>query len=159
MPEGWAWCRVASVTSILTDGEHKTPHRCESFKGFYLLSARNIRDGFIALDDVDYVDEQEYERISARWNPKRNDVLISCSGTVPARRERSSPVRASRTITWPLCQRLLYAANWLRGLSFFAFRAKPGGRMTQENDTTTELQLWFSGAWGRSLPTSFCRSY
>ena len=31
--------------------------------------------------------------------------------------------------------------------------------LTQENDTTTELQLWFSGAWGRSLPTSFCRSY
>lgn len=82
VPEGWAWCRVASVTSILTDGEHKTPHRCESFKGFYLLSARNIRDGFIALDDVDYVDEQEFERISARCNPKRNDVLISCSGTV-----------------------------------------------------------------------------
>ena len=27
--------------------------------------------------------------------------------------------------------------------------------MTQENDTTTERKLWFSGAWGRSLPTSF----
>ena len=46
-----------------------------------------------------------------------------------------------------------------QGLFFFAFWAKPRGRMTQENDTTTELQLWFSGAWGRSLPTSFCRSY
>ena len=42
---------------------------------------------------------------------------------------------------------------------FFAFQAKPGGRMTQKNDTTTERKLWFSGAWGRSLPTSFCRSY
>ena len=46
-----------------------------------------------------------------------------------------------------------------QGPFFFAFLAKPGGRMTQENDTTTELQLWFSGAWGRSLPTSFRRSY
>ena len=27
--------------------------------------------------------------------------------------------------------------------------------MTQEYDTTTERKLWFSGAWGRSLPTSF----
>lgn len=30
-----------------------------------------------------------------------------------------------------------------QGPFFFAFLAKPGGRMTQENDTTTELQLWF----------------
>ena len=42
-----------------------------------------------------------------------------------------------------------------QGPFFFAFWAKPRGRMTQENDTTTELQLWLSGAWGRSLPTSF----
>ena len=27
--------------------------------------------------------------------------------------------------------------------------------MTQEFDATTERKLWFSGAWGRSLPTSF----
>ena len=27
--------------------------------------------------------------------------------------------------------------------------------MTQEYDTTTERKLWLSGAWGRSLPTSF----
>ena len=46
-----------------------------------------------------------------------------------------------------------------QGPFFFAFRAKPRGRMTQENDTTTERKLWFSEAWGRSLPTSFCRSY
>ena len=29
--------------------------------------------------------------------------------------------------------------------------------MTQEYDTTTERKLWFSGAWGRSLPTSFAK--
>ena len=82
VPKGWAWARIASVTSIVTDGEHKTPRRCENYSGYYLLSARNIQNAFILLDNVDYVDGEEYSRISKRCNPKRNDVLISCSGSV-----------------------------------------------------------------------------
>ena len=82
LPEGWAWARIASVSSIVTDGEHKTPHRCENYSGYYLLSARNIQNSFLLLDNVDYVDREEYSRISKRCSPKRNDVLISCSGSV-----------------------------------------------------------------------------
>ena len=82
VPEGWEWARIASVSSIVTDGEHKTPHRCENYSGYYLLSARNIQNSFLLLDNVDYVDREEYSRISKRCNPKRNDVLISCSGSV-----------------------------------------------------------------------------
>jgi hypothetical protein len=44
-----------------------------------------------------------------------------------------------------------------QGLFFFEFQAQPEGRMTQEYDTTTERKLWFSGAWWRSLPTSFAK--
>ena len=82
VPEGWAWTRIASVSSIVTDGEHKTPRRCENYSGYYLLSARNIQNSFLLLDNVDYVDREEYSRISKRCNPKRNDILISCSGSV-----------------------------------------------------------------------------
>ena len=82
IPESWKWVRLGSIASKITDGEHKTPHRIESYHGFYLLSARNIRDGYIMLDDVDYVDAEEFKRISQRCNPKRGDVLISCSGSV-----------------------------------------------------------------------------
>lgn len=82
VPESWQWVRLSSICSLITDGEHKTPRRVSSFQGYYLLSARNIRDGSIDLDDVDYVDAAEYENISKRCNPQRNDVLISCSGSV-----------------------------------------------------------------------------
>ena len=51
-----------------------------------------------------------------------------------------------------------FCSKLAQGPFFFAFLAKPGGRMTQENDTTTELQLWFSGAWGRSPQQAFCNS-
>lgn len=82
IPESWKWVRLTSVASKITDGEHKTPRRVDSYYGFYLLSARNIRDGYILLDDVDYVDEEEFNKISLRCNPKRGDILISCSGSV-----------------------------------------------------------------------------
>ena len=47
-----------------------------------MLSARNIQDGYIVLDNVDYVDQEEFLKISKRCYPKRNDILISCSGSI-----------------------------------------------------------------------------
>ena len=82
IPENWAWTNINSIARIVTDGEHLTPQRVDSFQGFYLLSARNILDGKISLDSVDYVDQCEYNRIANRCNPSRNDILISCSGSV-----------------------------------------------------------------------------
>ena len=82
LPKGWAWCKLEAISSLITDGEHKTPRRVNAFCGYYLLSARNIRDGYISLADVDYVDSTEFSRISPRCNPKSGDILISCSGSV-----------------------------------------------------------------------------
>lgn len=82
IPESWEWCRLESFSSLVTDGEHKTPRRISSYVGYYLLSARNVLDGSISLNKVDYVDEKEYNQISKRCNPQKNDILISCSGSV-----------------------------------------------------------------------------
>lgn len=82
IPSSWRWVKLQTIAKCITDGEHKTPHRISSYAGYYLLSARNIKDGFIQLDDVDYVDENEYNIISKRCNPQKGDLLISCSGSV-----------------------------------------------------------------------------
>ena len=82
VPEGWAWARMVSFSSLITDGEHKTPQRVNEFQGYYLLSARNIQNGFLSLNDVDFVEKSEFDKISKRCNPKENDVLISCSGSI-----------------------------------------------------------------------------
>lgn len=82
IPESWKWVKLATISSKITDGEHKTPHRVASYCGYYLLSARNVRNGFISLDDVDYVDQKEFEQLSKRCNPQCGDILISCSGSV-----------------------------------------------------------------------------
>jgi type I restriction enzyme S subunit len=80
IPKGWRVVNLEQISTKITDGEHQTPNRSSS--GFYLLSARNIQNGFIALNDVDFIPEDEYQRISNRVLPKENDILISCSGSV-----------------------------------------------------------------------------
>lgn len=82
IPDTWNLFKLGEISAKITDGEHKTPRRVTEYCGYYLLSARNIRDGYLALQDVDYVDENEFEIISKRCNPQKGDVLISCSGSV-----------------------------------------------------------------------------
>jgi type I restriction enzyme S subunit len=77
---GWVWASGDQLTSVITDGEHITPRRTS--EGVLLLSARNVLNGRLALDDVDYVPEDEYERIAKRIAIQAGDVLLSCSGTV-----------------------------------------------------------------------------
>jgi type I restriction enzyme S subunit len=80
LPEGWVWMNADQCTSLITDGEHITPQRSSS--GVFLLSARNVHDGKLLLDEVDYIPEQVYEKLSQRFIAEHGDVLLSCSGTV-----------------------------------------------------------------------------
>lgn len=82
VPSNWVIVDLDRISKKITDGEHKTPNRVDSYSGYYLLSARNIYNDLLKLEDVDYVDENEYGKISKRCNPQKGDVLISCSGSV-----------------------------------------------------------------------------
>lgn len=80
IPEHWDVVSVADVSKRITDGAHLTPDRSD--EGHLLLSARNIKDSYIDLSDVDYVPKDEYQRLIQKCHPEPGDVLISCSGTV-----------------------------------------------------------------------------
>ena len=79
-PKNWEIRTFDELTELITDGEHNTPRRVE--RGIYLLSARNVLNHALQLDDVDYIDQEEYDRIAKRVVPQAGDVLISCSGSV-----------------------------------------------------------------------------
>ena len=79
-PKGYPVKEFDEISVLITDGEHATPRRTD--KGIYLLSARNILNHALQLDDVDYIDEEEYTHIARRVVPQAGDVLISCSGSI-----------------------------------------------------------------------------
>lgn len=76
----WEKKYYEDISILITDDEHQTPKRSQT--GIYLLSARNIHNYCLKLEDVDYIDEEEYTKISKRIIPKENDILISCSGSI-----------------------------------------------------------------------------
>ena len=81
IPENWVWCRLGEICIHITDGEHVTPQKQK--EGRLLLSAKNIRDGFIVYDNVDYISEEDFQKSIKRCKPEKSDVLIvSVGGTI-----------------------------------------------------------------------------
>jgi len=80
LPGGWETKNLKQIAAKITDGEHATPKRTN--QGALLLSARNIHNGYLKLENVDYIPTDEYERIIKRCHPEPGDILISCSGSV-----------------------------------------------------------------------------
>lgn len=80
LPKGWDVDTLSKLAEKITDGDHHTPER--SSEGRYLLSARNIHDGYLDFSKVDYVPEYEYQRMIKRCFPEAGDIFISCSGSI-----------------------------------------------------------------------------
>jgi len=81
IPQGWEWSRLQSIASKITDGEHQTPPRISN--GYMLLSAKNVRDGFLDIDNCDYISEADYNKSRERCCPETGDLLIvSVGGTI-----------------------------------------------------------------------------
>ena len=81
LPDGWIWCRLRDVSKYITDGEHQTPPRISL--GKKLLSAKNVRDGFLDYENCDYISEEHYEKARNRCLPEIGDLLIvSVGGTI-----------------------------------------------------------------------------
>lgn len=81
LPESWTWARLGKVSKQITDGEHLTPPRIS--EGYKLLSAKNVRDGYIDYDNCDYISKEIYEKSIKRCKPEVGDLLIvSVGGTI-----------------------------------------------------------------------------
>ena len=83
IPLSWNWCRLGDISIQVTDGEHQTPPRIS--EGRMLLSAKNIRDGFIDYDNVDFISEEHYQKSIKRCKPEKGDVLIVSVGATIGR--------------------------------------------------------------------------
>ena len=79
LPKGWAWSRLQSITSILTDGTHKTPTYSE--KGYTFLSSKNVTSGKIDWNNIMYIPETLHQELYTRLAPKIGDILLAKNGT------------------------------------------------------------------------------
>ena len=79
----WKDVVTKEVCVKITDGEHNTPRRVTN--GKMLLSAKNIRDGFIDYNNFDCICESDFSKCIKRCHPEIGDVLVVSVGATIGR--------------------------------------------------------------------------
>lgn len=83
LPEGWCWATVDQLCVKITDGEHLSPRTKSA--GVPLLSAKDIREHGVVLDDPKFVTADDAERFRGRCNPERGDIVMVSRGATIGR--------------------------------------------------------------------------
>jgi type I restriction enzyme, S subunit len=79
IPQTWKWVRLGDILTKLTDGTHHSPPN-EPIGDFKYITAKNIKNEGILLDDVTYVSRKVHDEIFTRCNPVKGDILYIKDG-------------------------------------------------------------------------------
>ncbi|MGB4499145.1 MAG: restriction endonuclease subunit S [Methylococcaceae bacterium] len=79
LPDGWVWVRLGDVCSKITDGTHHSPPNV-SFGNYKYITAKNIKNDGVDLNNVTYVNSDFHEEIYKRCNPEFGDILYIKDG-------------------------------------------------------------------------------
>src|SRR3990167_4151944 len=74
IPEEWEIVLLGDVTEFI-DYRGKTPRKVES--GIPLVTAKNVRQGYISVEPIEYIAESDYHGWMTRGIPKIGDVLFT----------------------------------------------------------------------------------
>lgn len=75
IPEGWLIREVQEILDGIIDYRGKSPPKSE--KGIPLITAKNIRQGYIDAEPREFIFEEQYDSWMVRGTPKEGDVFIT----------------------------------------------------------------------------------
>ena len=78
-PRGWEKVELGKVLDV-RDGTHDSPKYKES--GYPLVTSKNIKNGKLILDDVNYISEEDYNKINLRSKVDVGDIIMPMIGTI-----------------------------------------------------------------------------
>ncbi|MEE5072695.1 restriction endonuclease subunit S [Pseudomonas alliivorans] len=82
---GWQWARLLDCALLITDGEHLTPQRTSDSTQIPLVTAKNVRDGFMDYGNTDYVERSIAEKCWSRCKPEVGDIMMVSVGATLGR--------------------------------------------------------------------------
>lgn len=74
LPNNWIWCRLGEIYNFI-DYRGKTPTKIKS--GIRLLTAKNVRFGYLDINPQEFISELEYSKRMTRGFPKNGDLLFT----------------------------------------------------------------------------------
>ena len=85
LPSGWCWTRVADICTLVTDGEHSTPQRCDDPSAVPLVTAKNVRHEVMNYTVTDFVPQEIAQKCWQRCKPAVGDILMVSVGATTGR--------------------------------------------------------------------------
>jgi type I restriction enzyme S subunit len=78
----WKNFKIGDIASLIKDGTHGT-HKDSTIGNYYLLSAKNVVDGSIKIEDSDRkISKEDFDSIYKNYNLKNDDILLTIVGTI-----------------------------------------------------------------------------
>jgi type I restriction enzyme, S subunit len=74
IPDGWKYCRLGNLARFI-DYRGKTPNKVDS--GIPLITAKNVRFGFISREPEEFISKEEYVSWMTRGFPRPGDLLFT----------------------------------------------------------------------------------
>ena len=74
LPNNWTWSRLSNIFQFI-DYRGKTPSKIES--GIPLVTASNVRDGYMDYTKPAYISQEEYDERKTRGVSKKGDILFT----------------------------------------------------------------------------------
>ena len=69
-----------SDVADVRDGTHASPKYIS--EGHPLVTSKNVKDGFVNYDDIQYISDEDFDEINKRSKVDVNDVLMGMIGTI-----------------------------------------------------------------------------
>ena len=80
LPNGWVWCRLVDITSVVGDGLHGTPQYNPN-GAYYFVNGNNLSNRKILIkDSTKRVSKEEYIKYKKPLN--EHTILVSINGTI-----------------------------------------------------------------------------
>lgn len=81
IPQNWKRILFKRIIDKIKDGTHGTFKRVD--RGYLFLSAKNVQNNKLSIgENESQISEESYKEITKNGFPKKNDLLITCVGTI-----------------------------------------------------------------------------
>ena len=77
--DDWEQRKLSEISDV-RDGTHDSPSYLSN--GHPFVTSKNVKDGYINYDDIQYISDEDFETINKRSKVDVNDILMGMIGTI-----------------------------------------------------------------------------
>ncbi len=93
--KGWERKKLSDICDV-RDGTHDSPKYVKEGEGYPFVTSKNLKNGKIVFDKIQYISKMDYEKINQRSKVDIGDILMAMIGTI------GNPVVVSKKPTFAI---------------------------------------------------------